>query len=227
MVNSADLQKDLAAKLAESGQPAKSVTCSKDLRGAVDRTARCEVVFGPTDQVTAVVTTTQVEGSTVSYEITRPEMTREQLATRVAGLESGQSATCDTGLDGNVGDWSQCSVVKNGTTRTDFVEVRGVDGLVMDLSVAPALLQPQVEDLLLAKMAYSTGRRPDSAACPGDLIGIKGTTMECVVTIDDNPDKYVVTVTDVADGNVAFDYKSWAEETGRDPNVDYCKGCPG
>lgn len=227
VLSAADLQTDLAARLSDSGEPAKSVMCMKDLRGAIDRTARCEVVFGIADSVTAVVTTTKVEGARIIYEITRPELTKDQLAARVAGVEPGQTATCDTGLAGNVGDWTQCVLDRNGGTRSELVEVKGIDGLKMDLNVIPMLPQEQVEDTLATRLTPSYGARPDTAACPGDLVGTKGNTMECAVTVGENRDRYVLTVIDAGNGRIDFDYQTWAAATGEGPDIDYCKGCPG
>lgn len=83
-VSGADLQRGLSERLAVAGTPPRSVTCPRELRGLVGSTARCEVVFSDTDSVDAILTTTEVRDGTVNWEITGPELTKLQLAKRVA-----------------------------------------------------------------------------------------------------------------------------------------------
>ncbi len=212
-LNSAELQKSLQEKLAAAGTPPTSVSCKRALPGVVGQTARCEVVFDDIRSVDALLTTTSVDGGTIDYEITGPELTKAQLDRRVAALASAQSAACDSGLAGQAGDWAQCEVIMGGRTSARTVTVRDVQGLAIDLSVTQMLPKQQIEDALLTRLTPIYGRRPDSAACLGDLMGEQGKTTECVVIFDGKPDTYVVTVTETVGGTVNFKYESKSART--------------
>ena len=205
-ISQADLQSSLAGELAAGGTPAQSVSCPRDLQGAVGSTARCEVAFNDTDAVTALLTTLGSENGTASYEITRAELTREQLAKRVAAMSGAASATCEFGLDGQAGDFSQCDVNRNGLAYPVTAEVKSVKGLVIDLSVTQVMPRQAVEDALSARLTSLLGQRPDSVNCPEALVGNPGTTMDCVVTVGDKPQTYVLTVTGAGAGTVDFFY---------------------
>lgn len=226
VVRAADLQKSLVAQLAEAGTPSTWVDCPKDLPGKVGATARCDVKFGADNTVTALLTTTQVSGDKVSWEITGPQLTKDQVSQRVAGLAAAQSADCDSGLDGRLGAWVHCRVTKNGMTFGETVEVKDVKGLSLVLSLTPMLAQVQVEDSVLAKATPLFGRRPESARCPGGLAGVPGTKISCVVMLGDNPETVVVTVTASSGSSIDF---SVTRPTAGEPEVgiDYCHGCPG
>lgn len=201
----ADLQTQLSESLAASGAKPKSVTCTKDLPGEVGRSVRCEVVFSDTNSVEALVTTTTVDGDNLEYE-TSPKMTKSQLERRLGGITRAQSVTCDSGLDGIVGDWAQCELIKDGATSGRTVEVAEVNGLILDLDIVDVLPQDQVQDLLLGRLAASSGQVPDSVDCAGDLVGEPDNTLECVVTYGEKPTTYVLTVTGVDGGTVNFSY---------------------
>lgn len=205
-IASADLQSDLAAKLAAAGTPARSVSCPRDLAGAVGSTARCDVTLSDTDSVTVLLTTLGSENGTASYEITRTELTREQLARRVAAASAAGSANCEFGVDGQVGDFAQCEVARGGLTSPVTVEVKSVKGVAIDLAVKQVMAKQKVEDVLAARLTAALGRRPDSTVCPGELLGDPGATMECVATSGGKPQIYVLTVTGVGAGTVEFSY---------------------
>jgi hypothetical protein len=207
-LNAAELQNSLQEKLVQAGTPPTAVNCRRALPGVVGQTVRCEVVFADARRVDAVLTTTNVDGDTIDYEITGPELTKDQLDQRVATLAFAQSAACDSGLTGQPGDWAQCEVTAGGRTSNRTVTVRGVQGLMIDLAVTQMLPKPQLEDALLTRLTPTYGRRPDSAACLGDLMGEPGKTTECVVVFDGNPDTYIVTVTEIGGGTVNFKYES-------------------
>ena len=224
-VSAAELQKTIIAKLAQAGTPSTWVNCPKDLPGEVGATTRCDVKFSSDNSVTALLTTTHVEGDRVDWEITGPELTKDQVANRVAGLTSAQSATCDSGLDGQTGDWVQCQVTRYGTTSAQTVEVKGVKGLTFDLGLTAMIPKQQLEDTVLTKVTPRYGRRPDSAECAGDLPGSMGAEIGCVVTVGDNPDRYVATVTAVSGG--AIDFVVETPSAKKDEDVDKCPGCIG
>lgn len=226
-MSAADLQIDLAGRLVGAGTPAGSVLCEKELPARVGAVARCEVTFNDIDSVDAVLTTIQVRDSIVSYEITRPDLTRDQLNRRVANLAGGEVAACGSGLDGYVGAWAECEVTANREAAMTYIEVTAVRALVLDLDVTRLLPRQQVQDVLLDRLAQGFAQRPDSAECAGDLIGIQGSTMECVVTTNSNPNTYVLTVTGVDGGTVEFDYSAKGGAAGEDADIDLCRGCPG
>lgn len=138
----ADLEKDITDRLTEAGQTPQSVTCAEDLIGEVDKTTRCEVVLSETNAIEPIVTTTEVDGGTVSYEMT-PALSQTQLQNQVAMLMTqnqmpADTVTCAGGLEGVVGNNVRCSVVGGGDTTETVVTVSEVDGLLMHFSINPA-----------------------------------------------------------------------------------------
>jgi hypothetical protein len=142
-VTKADLQSDIADRLEKAGQKPVSVTCSADLEGVVGKTTRCEVVLSATNAFEPIVSVTKVEGSTVSYEMA-PALSQAQLeksVTNIVAQKIGQeveSVTCESGLEGKVGNKAGCEVTAGGETSTDTVTVTEVDGLLMNFSVSAA-----------------------------------------------------------------------------------------
>jgi hypothetical protein len=203
-VSSVELQKGLVEKLAQTRIPTTWVNCPKDLPGKVGATTRCDVEFSSDNSVTALLTTTEVSGDTISWEITGPELTKDQVAKRVAGLMSAQVATCDSGLDGRSGDWVQCQVTRYGSTSIHTVEVKDVEGLTLNLGLTAVIPKQQLEESVLARLTPLYGRRPDSAECGGGLLGAVGETVRCTVTVGGNPDKFVARVTGASGGAVDF-----------------------
>lgn len=205
-ISAADLQRDLSDKLTGNGTPPEAVTCGRELPARLGSTSRCEVVFTDSNRVDAVVTATEVDNGTVEWEITNPVLTRDQLVRRIAAQSAAQSVTCDSGLDPYVGDWAQCQATVNGVTLDGSVEVRDVEGLTMDLALDQELPQPAAEDLLLTRVTPDYGRRPDGAACAGDLPAAVGNTVTCTVTVGDIAYSYVLAVAGVPSGPIDFQY---------------------
>jgi hypothetical protein len=201
-VSAAELQRALVANLARAGTSTTWVNCGKDLAARVGATTRCDVMFNQADTVTAVLTTTQVRGDAVTWEITRAEMTKDQVTKRVAGLWLADTVTCGSGLDGNVGDWVECEVAKGGVTMTQTLEVNSVRGLSLDINPTLSLSKQQAEDLVRSRVTAAGGQSPESASCPGDLVGSTGTAMDCVATIAGAPQTYTLSVLDAASGTV-------------------------
>lgn len=228
VVSAADLQRGLVDRLAETDTPSTWVHCPKDLVGEVGAFTRCDVTFSQDNTVAAVLTTTQVNGDDITWEITQPELTREQVEGRVASLTSGQSVTCDSGLDGRPGDWVQCEVTRNGTKLAQTVEVKDVVGLLsVDLALTAMVPQEQLEESVATKVAPNYGRLPDKVVCDGGLPGSVGAAVKCVVTIGHTPERYVATVTSVSGGYVDFQAARPRPSTEQGPGVDMCRGCPG
>ncbi|MBU3750732.1 MAG: DUF4333 domain-containing protein [Mycobacterium sp.] len=200
-VSAADLQRSLTERLTQAGTPPRAVTCAKDLPEAPGRSVRCNVEFGPAEVVTAVVTKT-----TDGYEITGPELSKEQLAARVRSLVPAQAAVCETGLKGSVESWARCSVTAGGVSSEQIVEVTALSGLNMELTVVPALPKQLVEQRLSQELAGS-GMRPEAVECTQDLLGVPGTTITCLVlTTDGARVNYELTASGVRDGQVEFSY---------------------
>lgn len=212
----------------QAGTPSTWVNCPKDLAGQVGATTRCEVRFSPDNSVTAVLTTTEVADGKVKWEITGPELTKDQVTKRIAGLTGTTQVTCDSGLDGHPGDWVQCQVTKNGVALAQTVEIKQVLGLALDLGITPALPRQQLEDAVMTRLTPTYGRRPDKAECVGDLEGTVDSTVNCVVTLGENADNYVAVVTGVPGGLINFDVlKPGALKRQQEQQGDVCQGCPG
>ena len=223
-VSAAELQKAIIAKLAQAGTPSTWVNCPEDLAGEVGATTRCDVMFSSDNSVTALLTTTQVEGDRVDWEITGPELTKDQVTRRVAGLTSAQEASCDSGLAGRPGTWVQCQTTRNGLTIGQTVEVKDAKGLYLDLLLTPMIPKSQVEEMLLARLTVANGVRPTSAECLGNLSGTNGSRVECVVTLPGgNRDTYLLTVNSGSNSSINFEYAP-AAQRGVDLNND---GIPG
>ena len=206
-VSAADLQKSLVDQLARAGTPSTWVNCTKDLPGRVGAMTRCDVKFRSDNTVTALLTTTQINGDKVTWEVTGPELTKDQVAERVAGMTSAQSATCDSGLDGRPGDWVQCQVATGDVTLNQTVEIKGAKGLSLELALTPAIPKQQTEDLLRNRLAAKYSLPFESATCPGDLVGVTGTTMDCVATSGGGQETYTLIVTDTDTGNGAVNFE--------------------
>jgi hypothetical protein len=134
------LQSDIADRLAEVGDPPRSVTCQEDLIGQVGRTARCDVAMTEANSFQPVVTVTRVDGSIVDYEMT-PALSQEQLEKDVARLvaqNSGDrvdSVACESGLEGRVDAIAHCDVDAGGTKARRTVRVMTVSGLTMNFNL--------------------------------------------------------------------------------------------
>ena len=204
-VSASDLQQTLVAKLAQAGTPSTWVSCPKDLPGRVGAMTRCDVKFSTGNTVTALLTTTGVGGGEATWEVTRPELTKDQVTERLAGLTSAQSATCDSGLDGHPGDWVQCQITSNGVTLNQTVEVKDATGLSMDLALTPAIPKEQTEVLLRNRLGAKYGLPFESATCPGDLVGDSGATMDCVATSGGREETYTLVVSDIGKGSMNFE----------------------
>lgn len=203
-VSSTDLQNGLAQRLAKAGTPAKWVNCPNPLSSQVGATATCEVTFKNNDSVSALLTTTQVEDGNADWEITRAQLSKDQVTKRVAAINGVKNVDCDSGLSGQVGSWVFCRYTRDGVIRNEIVEVEKVNGLDIKLRVTPLMLADQVQDRVKTELASVYGREPDLTVCNGDLSGAVGNAIKCVVTFDNIQDSWMVTVTGVTDGVINF-----------------------
>ncbi len=192
-VSAADLQKDIADRLARAGQAPKSLACQGGLAAETGASTRCDVVLSDTNSIQPIVTLTSV--NPLNYDVTAA-VSREQLATAVAGLLSGSDVTCQSGLDGKTGAQAQCTVTKDGVRAVRTVEVTNVEGLLMSYEVLPVLSRDQVQGLLGDRLAQS-GPRPERVECLGDLQGKVGATLDCTAVVGGSSEQFMLTVTNV------------------------------
>ncbi len=206
------LQKDIADRLTKAGEQPESVTCSEDLAGEVGKTTRCEVVMSPTNSFEPVVTVTGVDGSTINYEMT-PALSKDQLENAVSRLvadaEGAQvdSASCESGLEGEVGVVASCDVDAGGVQLRRMVEVTSVEGLMLNFDVLPVLIQADVESSLLDELESQVGQRPDSADCSGDLEGKPGKTVDCTIVAGPETTSFTLTVNTVEGSTINYSYE--------------------
>jgi len=206
------LQDDIANRLTEAGEKPESVTCATDLEGEVGKTTRCEVVLSPKNSFEPIVTVTEVDGSTVSYEMT-PALSKEQLENSVSDLvadSSGlevNSVSCESGLEGEEGAIAHCVVDAGGLTLTRTVEVEEVDGLLMDINVVPILTKREVASALMDELTPQIGERPDAAKCDDNLEGSPGNTVTCTIVAGPDTQDFLVTVTTVDGDSIDYRYE--------------------
>jgi LysM repeat protein len=117
-VSSGELEKQVTSKLEEKEFTADSVSCPDGLRGKVDATTTCTVLSNDL-LYTATVTATEVEGSTVSFDLKMPPpatVPKDSLAKQVTAALVDQvpggveSVVCEDDLVGEVGETSVCDV---------------------------------------------------------------------------------------------------------------------
>lgn len=142
VVAKADLEKSLADRLTEAGQPPQSVACAEDLQGVVDTTTRCEVVLSESNAIEPVVTVTGVDGDIVNFDV-KAALSQEQLQDQVAMLMNQNSVpadtvSCEQGLEGVVGSKTRCTVEGGGDTTPTVVEVTEVDNFTINFRINPA-----------------------------------------------------------------------------------------
>jgi hypothetical protein len=207
-VSAAELQTNLTERLTAAGSPPQSVTCKSDLVGEVGKTSRCDVVFSDTNSLQAIVTTTGNDSSGITYDLI-PAMTKEQVEKAVAGLSSAQSAKCDAGLDGKVGNTTNCEVTLDGQTSKRIVEVSTVDpaNLGIELSAFMLLPKQQVQEVLMQKLA-ADGTPVETVECVGDVSAEVGSVIECVAVTGNDQQGYDVTVVESEGDTPDFDYKA-------------------
>jgi hypothetical protein len=136
-----ELQQDISQRLTNGGERPESVTCDGPLVGEVGKSTRCDVVLSPTNQFQPVVTVTNVQDTTVSYEI-HPAMSKEQLQAYISTWDAdngmrARSVSCGTGLDGAPGAVAYCDSDATTGMFRHKVEVSEVDNLMMKLTVVP------------------------------------------------------------------------------------------
>jgi Domain of unknown function (DUF4333) len=206
------LQTDIADRLTKAGERPESVTCMEDLVGEVGKTARCEVVISETNSFEPVVTVTRVDGTSIDYEMT-PALSKEQLEKAVSRLVADaanvrvDSVACASGLQGNVGAGAACEVDAGGVKLRRTVEVRSVEGLMMNFDVVPMLTKAEVETSLLDELARRGGGRPDFAECSGNLEGKPGNTIGCTIRRGAQTEAFTLTVTTVEGSKINYRYE--------------------
>lgn len=206
-VSRADLQKEIANRVAQAGPPARSVSCPEDLIGEVGKTTHCTVTMSPTSSFEALVTVSGVEGGTVNYEFVPVVSTArlEASVARVLAPAPVDSVTCESGLEGRVGAVAHCNVTANGATLPRAVVVTSVTGFSINFTVIPILPKEVAASSLLLQLG-KVGPRPESVSCADDLEGIVDHTLECTTVTGGRTQIFILTVTDVTRGDITFRY---------------------
>ncbi len=169
------------------------------------------MVFSDTNMISAVVTVTGFASDRkINYDIT-PAMTSQQVAVAVTVLTDAQSASCDSGLEGTVGETANCTVNFPGQPPAKrMVKVAAVDParLGIELSVYVLIPKEQVAAALMKKL-NSDGTTVDSVECASDLASEFGSTATCTAATGSTAQVYDVTaIAAAADGTVDFNYKA-------------------
>lgn len=204
-MSAADLQKKLTDQFAASAKPPKSVTCKDDLAAEVGKTSSCEVALDDTDHVQAVVTVTSVNGSDLQYDI-MPAYTKDELAKAVSSMMPDSMVACATGLEGKIGATAQCDVTRDGVDSKRVLEVDGISGLDMDVSIKRLWPKEKVQEVLMQRL-NADGTPAETVECVDGVIGKTGQNVECAAVTGNQKKGYVVTVTTVEDDNFGIDYK--------------------
>ena len=212
MVSQDDLQKDISERLSEAGEKPESVTCDGPLVGEVGKTTRCDVVISRTNSFQPVVKVTKVEDTTISYDVT-PAMSKEQLEDYISARDSDdgkqvESVSCDSGLDGEKGAVTYCDTEAPKGTFRKKVEVVDVDGLLMNFNFVPVYPKRDLAKGLMDILEERLGVRPDSITCDDDMVGEKGISIDCTVSIGADEQVYTLTVTDVDGESIDFNYET-------------------
>ena len=206
-VSRADLQKEIADRVAQTGPPARSVSCPEDLIGEVGKSTHCAVTMSPTSSFEALVTVSSVEGGTVNYGFV-PVVSKARLEASVARVLAPapvDSVTCESGLEGRVGAVARCNVTANRAMLPRAIVVTSVTGFSVNFNVIPILTKELAASSLLLQLG-KIGPRPESVSCADDLEGIVDNTVECTAVTDGRTQAFIVTVTDVTRGDITFRY---------------------
>ena len=211
-VSQDDLQKDISKRLSEAGEKPESVTCDGPLVGEVGKTTRCDVVISRTNSFQPVVKVTKVEDTTISYEVT-PAMSKEQLQDYISAHDSDdgkqvESVSCDSGLDGEKGAVTYCETEAPKVTFRKKVEVVDVDGLLMNFNLMPVYTKNDIAKGLTDILEEQLGARPDSITCDDDMVGEKGNSIDCTVSMGADDQVYTLTVTGVDGDSIDFNYET-------------------
>lgn len=202
-VSAENLQKDIANRLTEAGQPPKSVICQSGLGDQPGAMTRCDVVLSDTNSIQPVVTL--ASANPLNYAVS-PAISAPQLAKAVGALLNSTEVKCRSGLEGKQGAEALCDVTAGGANMARTVVVTGVQGLLMSYAVLPVLGRQQVAGLLADRLAAETGRRPEKVDCAGDLQGKVGATVDCSVVDAGKSEQMVLTVAKVDGDVIDFGY---------------------
>lgn len=211
-----DLQVNVANRLAAAGARPDSVRCDDGLVAQVGKTTKCYVKFtagNDSDPGTpAVITVTGVDETDVTFDLA-PTMSRPEVEATVARIAGVPAAKCDTGLDGQVGASTRCSIAPGEPVPMmdsgRIAEVAKIDlaRLSMELAVFSLIPKQQLQDLFMQRL-FADGLFPQTVECAGDVATKRGSSVECAVVSDGPRLRYDVTVAPGPDGFIGLDYKA-------------------
>lgn len=118
-----------------------------------------------------------------------------------------ESVNCPNDLPAAVGAQMTCEMkVKNRPFGVN-VTVTSVEGGDVKFDMVEVVDKNQIASAISTQLGQRAGRKPDSVTCPDNLKGVAGATLRCQLT--DRGQKYgvLVTVTNVAAGDVNFHFK--------------------
>lgn len=143
-----------------------------------------------------------------SHAVSRSEVAGQISAkmTDAAGNKP-ESVNCPNDLPATLGVQVTCEMkVKNRPFGVN-VTVTSVEGGDVKFDMVEMVGKEQVAAAISTQLGQRVGRKPDSVTCPDNLKGVAGATLRCQLT--DHGQKYgvLVTVTNVAAGDVNFHFK--------------------
>ncbi|AXT85424.1 hypothetical protein C6I20_09635 [Aeromicrobium sp. A1-2] len=204
---------DLAAKVSERlvklGIDPTGLDCPKSLPAKVDATTTCAFVAeGLTYEVTA--TTSSVEGDTLKFGLKEsivsvgPDLLQQQVRTKASEQRLTPSdVNCPEGLPARDGAIASCTLIANDLKYVATLTAHDVTDTNVPFSIKvppPAVvpvttLEAQVASLLSGQIASGI----DAVACPDELEGTVGASVDCVVTAEDGRKIDVAVTIDRAD----------------------------
>lgn len=124
-----------------------------------------------------------------------------------AAGDKPESVNCPNDLPATVGAQVTCEMKVKNRPFGVTVTVTSVEGGDVKFNMVETVDKNQVAAAISGQLGQRVGRKPDSVTCPDNLKGVAGATLRCQLT--DRGQKYgvLVTVTNVAAGDVNFHFK--------------------
>lgn len=118
-----------------------------------------------------------------------------------------ESVNCPNDLPAKVGAQVACEMKVKNRPFGVTVTVTSVEGGDVKFNMVETVDKNQIADAISTQLGQRVGRKPDAVTCPENLKGVAGATLRC--QLSDHGQKYgvLVTVTNVAAGDVNFHFK--------------------